>query len=139
VADWLTRAQRHRNMSSIRSRGNKTTEQALASLFRKASVRGWRRHAALPGRPDFVFKEKRIAVFVDGCFWHGCPRCYRLPKDNRAYWRKKVGNNRMRDRRISELLRKQGWKVVRVWEHTVRSVERTPAVVHYIRKMLANE
>jgi len=121
MADWLTREQRSRNMASIRSKGNASTEQAFVSILRQAGISGWRRHLNLPGKPDFAFRSKRVAIFLDGCFWHGCPRCYRLPQDNRNYWKKKVVGNRLRDRRRSRELRSAGWGVLRIWEHTFMS------------------
>ena len=121
MTDVLTSAQRSYNMSRIRARGNATTELVLARAFRVARVHGWRRHAPLPGRPDFVFRAARIAVFVHGCFWHGCPRCYRAPIENRAYWRAKVEGNRGRDRRVARDLRACGWRVLKVWEHSLSS------------------
>jgi DNA mismatch endonuclease (patch repair protein) len=120
MADWLSREQRSRNMASIRSKGNKTTEGAFLKLLRKARISGWRRHVALPGKPDFTFRKLGLAVFIDGCFWHGCARCYRLPSDNRQYWRKKILSNRVRDRRTARKLRTAGWKVLRFWEHALR-------------------
>src|SRR5258708_1523316 len=107
-------------MASIRSEGNPTTERVFLSILRKAGISGWRRHLNLPGRPDFAFRAQRLAIFLDGCFWHGCPRCYRLPQDNRAYWKKKVVGNRLRDRRRSRQLRSLGWRVLRIWEHTLK-------------------
>jgi DNA mismatch endonuclease (patch repair protein) len=121
VTDWLTREQRSRNMSSIRSTGNTTTERVFLSILRQAGISGWRRHHNLPGKPDFVFRSRRLAIFLDGCFWHGCPRCYRLPQDHRSYWKKKMIGNRRRDRRRSRELRSLGWRVLRIWEHTLKS------------------
>ena len=120
MADWLSREQRSRNMASIRSKGNATTERTFLALLRKARISGWRRHVDLPGKPDFTFKKKGLAIFIDGCFWHGCPLCYRLPEDNRPYWRKKVMSNRVRDRRNARRLRAKGWTVLRIWEHSLR-------------------
>jgi DNA mismatch endonuclease (patch repair protein) len=121
MADWLSREQRSHNMASIRSFGNGSTEQRMQGLLRFAHLTGWRRHLPLPGKPDFVFRRERVAVFVDGCFWHGCPRCYRLPQDNRAYWKAKVEGNRGRDLRATRSLRSQGWTVLRVWEHMLKT------------------
>ena len=121
MADWLSREQRSRNMASIRSKGNATTEKAFLRLLRDSGLSGWRRHVDLPGKPDFVFRSKRIAVFIDGCFWHGCPRCYRLPEDNRRYWKTKVLTNRTRDRRTTRRLRSLDWRVIRIWEHSLKS------------------
>ncbi len=127
MADWLSREQRSRNMASIRSKGNTSTEKAFVRLVRKARISGWRRDAKLPGKPDFVFHSQRLAVFVDGCFWHGCPRCYRAPEDNRTYWRAKVLSNRKRDRRRARELRGLGWRVMRVWETLFRITSWTAA------------
>jgi len=68
-------------------------------------------------KPDFVFPQHRVAVFVDGCFWHGCPRHGRLPANHRAFWKKKLAANRTRDRQVNQTLRRCGWRVVRIWEH----------------------
>src|SRR4029077_3794878 len=121
MTDWLSREQRSRNMASIRSKGNATTERAFLRLLREAGISGWRRHWKIPGRPDFVFRSRRVAIFIDGCFWHGCPRCYRLPEDNRPYWRTKVLLNRRRDRRRTRELRSLNWIVLRFWEHELVS------------------
>ena len=106
-------------MSAIRSRGNKDTELKLASILRAARITGWRRHQKLPGKPDFVFRKNRLTVFVDGCFWHGCPKHGRKPTTNRAYWLPKLARNRQRDLRASRLLRNRGWAVLRFWEHSL--------------------
>jgi DNA mismatch endonuclease (patch repair protein) len=136
MADWLTRKQRSYNMASIRSRGNQATEEALRTLLRTSNISGWRRHPPLPGKPDFVFRQQRVAVFVDGCFWHGCPRCYRLPEDNRPYWRKKVQGNEARDRAKSRILRKRGWRVIRIWEHSLATSRGRGAVVRRLIRAL---
>jgi DNA mismatch endonuclease (patch repair protein) len=108
-------------MKAIRGRGNETTELAVARLLRRWGLKGWRRHLSLSGRPDFTWRRERVVLFVDGCFWHGCPRCYSLPRSNTAFWREKLEGNRRRDRRISRILRAAGWKVLRVWECQVTS------------------
>ncbi|SRR5579884_14692 len=121
MTDWLSPDQRSYNMSSIRSVKNRSTEETFARLLRKAHISGWRRHFALPGKPDFTFRSQKLAVFVDGCFWHGCPKCYRPPEDNRKYWAAKLDLNRRRDTRNSRQLRAEGWKVMRVWEHALKT------------------
>ena len=136
MADWLTRRQRSHNMASIRSAGNRTTERAFVALLRSAHITGWRRNVLLPGKPDFVFRSRRLAVFVDGCFWHGCPKCYRLPSDNRRYWRAKVLSNRLRDKRVARALRLGGWNVVRIWEHQLERPHGQHAVLSRIGRFL---
>lgn len=117
MADVFTKAKRSEVMSRIRSSGNKETELALIKLFRTNKITGWRRHYLLFGKPDFVFPNQRLAVFVDGCFWHGCPKHSNMPRNNRAFWLKKLSSNRARDLRVNRVLRQNGWKVIRIWEH----------------------
>ena len=112
--------ERSRQMALVRGRGNKSTERQFVKILRSWKIRGWRSHAPLPGRPDLVFPKAKVAIFVDGCFWHGCPRCYRQPKSNVAFWKNKVRRNMERDRRVVRQLRKNGWKVVRIWEHALK-------------------
>ncbi|MGO8698913.1 MAG: very short patch repair endonuclease [Limisphaerales bacterium] len=111
-------------MAAIRSRGNKATELKLASILRAARITGWRRHQPVPGRPDFVFQRQRLAVFVDGCFWHGCPKHGRRPATNALFWALKLGKNTRRDRRVKVHLRALGWKVIRLWQHDLRNSKR---------------
>ena len=129
MPDVFTRAKRSEVMARIRSRGNKDTELVLAKLLRANQITGWRRHLQLrfqvSGRrfqvkPDFVFKEVRLALFVDGCFWHGCPRHATKPKTNRAFWNKKLTGNIARDLRVNRTLRHTGWRVIRIWECQLR-------------------
>jgi DNA mismatch endonuclease (patch repair protein) len=116
-----TTPQRSRNMSVIRGTENQTTELKLATLFRKNGISGWRRHVpGIYGRPDFVFRNEKIAVFVDGCFWHGCREIKKMPVANRRFWIRKLGNNRKRDIAVGRELKKAGWRVVRLWEHELK-------------------
>jgi len=141
MADVFTKSKRSDVMSRIRSRGNKDTELALARLLRQNKITGWRRHFEIRGRaallrgpniraaqqrrptkpfrvrPDFVFLKPRVAVFVDGCFWHGCPKHATQPANNRAFWKNKLARNKVRDRFVTRTLRAQGWRVLRIWEH----------------------
>ena len=106
-------------MATIRSRGNKDTELKLAAILRAAHITGWRRHLPLTGHPDFVFRRQRLAVFVDGCFWHGCRYHCRMPQGNREYWQGKIARNSARDRLTTRLLRSRGWRVLRIWGHAL--------------------
>jgi DNA mismatch endonuclease (patch repair protein) len=117
VPDVFTKAKRSEVMSRIRGQGNKDTELALMKLFRRHDIAGWRRRHPIFGKPDFVFPKRRLAVFVDGCFWHGCPKHANLPANNRAFWKKKMAANKARDRQVNRTLRNAGWRVVRIWEH----------------------
>lgn len=111
------RLSRGQLMSRVRSTGNVTTEMRLATLLRREGLSGWRRHLAIAGRPDFVWPSAKLAVFVDGCFWHGhgCGKNI-APKTNAKAWADKIARNRRRDRRQTNALRRQGWRVVRIWE-----------------------
>jgi len=104
-------------MRSVKSAGGASTEMRLLFLFHHHGIRGWRRNSQLPGKPDIIFPQRRLAVFVDGCFWHGCPKHATKPKTNAAFWAAKLAGNKARDRRVNRELRARGWKVVRIWEH----------------------
>ena len=121
MSDNLTPAQRSYSMSRIRSRGNSSTELRLIELMRDASVTGWRRKSKLCGKPDFVFPRFRAAVFVDGCYWHGCRKCALTSKSNTEYWKPKIAGSVKRDRANNRTLRADGWSVVRIWEHDLRA------------------
>ncbi|MGH7975335.1 MAG: very short patch repair endonuclease [Limisphaerales bacterium] len=117
MPDIFTKAKRSALMSRIRSHGNAATELRFICLLKDSGITGWRRHQKIFGKPDFVFPKLKLAVFVDGCFWHGCLRCYSEPKSNRAFWRQKIAANRKRALVANRALRKTGWQILRVWEH----------------------
>lgn len=117
VVDVFAPTKRSQVMARIRSSGNRDTELRMIALFREHRITGWRRSWPVFGRPDFVFPTHRLAVFVDGCFWHCCPRHSTIPTGNRTFWEAKLAANRARDRRVNRTLRKMGWRVLRIWEH----------------------
>lgn len=121
MADIWSKEKRSEVMAAIRSSGNQSTELRMATLFRSSGVRGWRRHQPMHGTPDFLFRKQRLAVFVDGCFWHGCPKCFRPPASRTQYWVSKIESNKRRDRRVARKLRAEGWSVIRVWECDLRA------------------
>jgi len=106
-------------MAAIHSTGNRATELRLAAILHAYGITGWRRHQPLPGKPDFAFCREHVAVFVDGCFWHGCRRHCRMPKSRQTYWKPKIMRNRTRDKAIRKILRRTGWHVHRIWEHSL--------------------
>jgi DNA mismatch endonuclease, patch repair protein len=120
-------------MGRIRSRGTKSTEKRLRALLVAYGMRGWAlgHDTGLPGRPDVVFSSRKLAVFVDGCFWHRCRKCRSLPVSNVGFWRTKILGNQARDRRATRELRKLGWAVLRIWEHELR--DDGPAVIDRLR------
>jgi DNA mismatch endonuclease (patch repair protein) len=117
--DPLSPKERSARMSLVRSHGNRSTETRVAAVLIRTGIRGWRRNATdIPGKPDFFFPGRRLVIFVDGCFWHGCPACRRnTPKNRAEFWEGKIEANKRRDRRIDRKLRKLGYRVVRIWEH----------------------
>jgi DNA mismatch endonuclease (patch repair protein) len=152
MVDVFSPAKRSEVMARIRGKGNRSTELVLVGGFRAAHVTGWRRHVALSikihgtakstvrgeeqvfkVRPDFIFRASRLAIFVDGCFWHCCPLHSKIPENNRSFWEPKLQKNVARDRKVSSLLRKAGWSVLRVWEHELADPEH---VVKMVRRRL---
>lgn len=120
--DRVTKEKRSEMMAAIKGRGNLTTEVALAKIFRREKIAGWRRHYdRVEGRPDFAFPKRKIAVFLDGCFWHGCKKHGTIPKTNVEFWEKKIMRNKERDKEINRELKKKGWRVVRIWEHDIKA------------------
>ena len=117
MSDIYSRQKRSEIMSRVRGKGNKSTELRLIKLFREHRIRGWRRNYQLFGKPDFVFPQLRLALFVDGCFWHGCPSHASMPVANREFWERKLRRNKERDREVNRTLRAKGWRVLRIWQH----------------------
>lgn len=144
MADVFSRTKRSEVMFRIRGQGNKDTELLLAKILRSQHISGWRRHLPLlikiPGskrntqssrspsdktqlikvirvRPDFTFPKIRFTIFVDGCFWHCCPIHGSMPKTNSSFWRNKFAANKKRDILVTRVLKTNGWRVLRIWEH----------------------
>ncbi len=113
---------RSRAMGAVKGANNKTTEVLLRLLLVRQGVSGWRlRPREIAGRPDFYFPAERLAVFTDGCFWHGCPDCGHVPKTNTPFWRAKIKRNRERDGQITRALEAKGIMVLRFWEHQLKA------------------
>jgi DNA mismatch endonuclease (patch repair protein) len=133
MVDVFSTETRSRVMAAVRSTGNRSTEETLRRLLMLNSLWGWRRHrliklkaavsatgaskAPISVKPDFVFRRERLAIFVDGCFWHGCPQHFRLPATNQKFWSDKIKRNIKRDRQVKRMLIGEGWNVLRIWEH----------------------
>lgn len=120
MADVFSKKKRSEIMSRVRSRGNKATEIKLIKILHARGITGWRRSRKVFGTPDFVFPKARLAVFVDGCFWHGCPEHGVTPKTNKLFWKKKLKRNLDRDRVVRRKLRASGWGVLRIWQHELK-------------------
>lgn len=121
MADNLSPADRLRTMRAVKGKDTRL-EKRLFSMLARMGLSGWKKNAGeIVGKPDVAFVNERVAIFVDGCFWHGCPQCQRpLPKTNRKYWARKIERNVALARSHKQRLRRGGWTVVRVWEHEVR-------------------
>lgn len=131
--DVKSKEARSKNMAAIKSRDTRVELKLRKALF--AAGFRYRVNYKITGKPDIVFVGKRVAVFVDGCFWHACPVCYREPENNREFWRKKISGNRERDLKVTRELEEAGWVVLRFWEHEVR--KNTESVMEVIRTALA--
>ena len=116
MADVFDDAKRSDIMKRVKSKGNKSTETKLIEIFGELGIKGWRRNYLVKGHPDFVFLSKKVAVFVDGCFWHGHDCRNTRPKDNAEYWSRKRERNIRHDKEITELFESRGWTVIRIWE-----------------------
>lgn len=127
MRDVFSKTKRSEIMSRIRSRGNQATEVALVRLFRADGITGWRRNRPVFGRPDFVFTQVRLAVFVDGCFWHSCPKHATFPSTRKDFWSRKLARNKARDRLVTRELRRRGWRVLRIWQHELKKPARVLA------------
>jgi len=118
--DNVSQSIRSRTMSRIHAT-NTSPEIKLRKAMWAAGIRGWRNNSStILGHPDIVFKRKKVIIFVDGCFWHGCPLCCRIPTSRREYWESKIFKNNARDKKLSEQLEAEGWIVLRFWEHEIK-------------------
>ena len=133
--DTVSPEKRSAIMRAVRSTGNKATEIVLMKLMRERQITGWRRHVSLHGKPDFVFRKQKVAVFVDGCFWHGCSKHCRMPKGNRKYWQTKIVTNKVRDASVTRTPRRASWRVLRVWEHELAKKNEARLVRRILEKL----
>jgi len=120
-------------MSSIRGRNNKSTELRLRMALVKAGLKGWVLHPQdVFGKPDVFFVKKKLAIFVDGCFWHGCRVCGHIPKTRSAFWRAKIERNRARASLVKRSLRRESIKVIRIWEHSLVNTDNIDGLIRII-------
>lgn len=129
----MVSSQRSAIMRAVKSRGNISTELRFVKILKLYKISGWRRNVPLLGQPDFIFKKFGIAVFIHGCFWHGCKLHFRQPVENSEYWSKKIERNRKRDLYVCRSLRKLGWSVLTFWEH---DFSRKDYIVRKLRKKI---
>lgn len=129
---------RSRTMAAIKGKHNRSTDIQFRMALVRAGIKGWLTHPNLPGKPDVYFPKNRVAVFLDGCFWHGCRRCGHIPKTNSLFWATKFARNKGRDRKNSQLLRKQGIHVIRAWEHSLKNKKQLIKILHAIQDIIRN-
>jgi DNA mismatch endonuclease (patch repair protein) len=127
---------RSQAMAAVKGKHNLTTEIQFRMALVRAGVTGWVTHSKLPGKPDVYFPKARIAIFLDGCFWHGCGRCGHVPKTNSLFWATKIGRNQARDRKNSRLLRREGVWVIRAWEHSLKDRDHLQRILGRIQVIL---
>lgn len=120
IMDTHTKQQRSYNMSRIRSKNTKPEIEFRKYVWSKG-IKGYRLHSKVQGKPDLYFPTKKIAVFIDGCFWHQCPMCFKKPKTNKKYWGQKIKRNIERDLDTDIFLGQQGVSVIRLWEHEIKN------------------
>ena len=118
MSDNLTKKQRSKTMSRIRSKW--TTQERIIHNLLKGNQIKHSMHPKIEGSPDIILTNTKTAVFLHGCFWHKCPKCYMQPKTNKKYWLPKIEKNVIRDRKNSKILKKGGLNVVRMWEHDIK-------------------
>ncbi len=123
MSDNLSPENRRKTMQAVKSKGTRL-ERRLWAMLAGLRLRGWRKNANdVVGKPDVVFPDQRVAIFIDGCFWHGCPYCNRkLPITNREYWEGKIKRNIELARLYDEQLQQEGWVVIRIWEHEMADI-----------------
>jgi DNA mismatch endonuclease Vsr len=133
-------AVRSRIMSAIRSKHTKSTEKVLRMVLIRAGLKGWKLHPpGMPGNPDLFFPKNKIVIFTDGCFWHGCQKCGHIPKTRTSFWRAKIIRNQARDRSNTHKLQRLGYRVIRVWEHSLSHRRYVMRLLTRIKLLLATE
>jgi DNA mismatch endonuclease, patch repair protein len=139
MRDPLSKAERSALMAKVRNQGNKSTEGVVERGLTSARICGWIKHPrTILGSPDFYFPQLRIAIFVDGCFWHSCPKCGRIPKSRVTFWVAKIADNRRRDNRVRRRLRSSGVHVLRLWEHELGKTDWLKRVDSMFKKIAVN-
>lgn len=126
MTDTVKKGVRSKIMARIRGKNTSPEKFLRKALFAAGSK--YRLQYPVKGRPDIVFPKEKVAVFVDGCFWHGCVRCARLPKSNVVYWTRKIASNVKRDSLVNQELKKTGWRVLRIPEHNLNERRIKPLV-----------
>ena len=134
MADVFSKRRRSEILASIKGHSNAATELRFVRELRAHRIKGWRRRYPLFGKPDVVFPVERLCIFIDGCFWHGCPLHWSSPRTNADFWTAKVRRNQARDHAVRRELVSRGWRVMRIWQHELR---KPGAVLRRVHRALA--
>jgi DNA mismatch endonuclease (patch repair protein) len=137
MVDNLSPEFRKEAMRAVKSSAT-SLERTLFSMLIKAEVSGWRKgDPKVVGNPDVVFPKHKLAIFVDGCFWHGCAECRKpMPKSNSRYWKRKIAGNIKRAKFVSRELKSDRWRTIRVWEHELKTIEDRALVIKKVKQHL---
>lgn len=119
VSDKITKEQRSNNMRAIRSQSQ--LENLVSKRLWRRGIRFRKNVKGLKGTPDIVIQKYKVVIFIDSCFWHGCPLHFVMPKTNTDFWDKKIQRNRERDKEVNLFYTEKGWSLKRVWEHEIKS------------------
>ncbi|MDD4878210.1 MAG: very short patch repair endonuclease [Candidatus Nanoarchaeia archaeon] len=130
MADIFSKHKRSQIMSQIKSK-NTSLELDFRRRLWKEGLR-YKTHYAIEGKPDIAFVSRRIAIFIDSCFWHNCPSHFRKPSSNKQYWDKKIKRNALRDKNVTRILTREGWQVLRFWEHDI--IKKQEACIKKVKK-----
>ncbi len=130
MVDTFTKEQRSNIMARVKGK-NTSLELNLKKLLSMTGIK-YNTNSKLKGKPDIILKSQKVVIFIDGCFWHKCPVCFRAPQSNRSYWSQKIKKNVDRDKKLNKILKREGWKVIRIWEHEF--IKNPNGVLHKIIK-----
>lgn len=135
MPDNLTPKDRRKTMQAVKGKRTRL-EKRLFSMLAGMGLKGWKQNVSnVTGKPDVVFARQKVAIFVDGCFWHGCPVCKRkLPQTNRKYWERKIARNVKLAKSHNQHLYKNSWTIIRIWEHEINSKVARQEIVVKIRE-----
>ena len=136
MVDVYSKEKRSWLMGKVHSTGNKSTEGKLIELLKQKRLIGWRRKYPIFGKPDVTFPNSKVAIFVDGCFWHDCPKHGQIPENNREFWIKKINANKKRDKLVNKTIQKKGWKVLRIWECELKDKKIIRRKINRLSKLL---
>lgn len=139
MTDTVSREARSKIMAKVQSKGTKLEKVLLGALIERRWDFLEEQPQDILGHPDFIYRECKVAIFVDSCFWHGCPRHVRMPSSNVDYWTKKIARNKKRDARVRAQLRQEGWHVVAIWEHELPDTRSLKGKLTRIGKFIAEK